>query len=69
MANRGKHLAEGATIARVPIVEAGEGVGERTGARLRTLSMVCPGQWLIPGPTSKESENLQVQRVKEAFCS
>lgn len=44
MASRGKHLVEGVTLALLPTGEAGEGVGDRTGARSRTLSVVCPGQ-------------------------
>lgn len=65
---RRKHLAEGAALALVPMVEAGEGFGERAGVKSRTLSIVWPGLLANPGPTSKESENLWAQRVKEAVC-
>lgn len=58
-----KHLAEGATL--VSTVEAGEGVGERTGVRLQALSVICQGLLANPGHTSWKSENLQAQRVKE----
>lgn len=57
-----KHLAEGATL--VSTAEAGEGAGERAGARLKALSAICHSLFAKPGHTW-ESGNLQAQRVKD----
>lgn len=54
---RGKHLAEGATLVLVPIVEAGEGVGAR--------QLLGPGLLANSGPTCKESENLRLKGLKK----
>lgn len=65
MAGRGKHLVEGVTLALLPTVEAGEGVGARTDTRSRTLSMVCPGQWLILALPPRSQKTFRLKGLKK----
>lgn len=55
--------SEGATLAPVPIVEAGERVGERTGAQLRTVLFVQIS-WLILAQPPRSQETSRLKGLK-----
>lgn len=63
-AKRRKHLAEGATLA-VSTVEAGEGDGEKTGARPRALGIVCQGLLVNLGSPPSTQQTFRPKRVNE----